>query len=230
MAQDIGVVRQSSYSNWSEGQDRGVRINRRGEVVDLNFIQQSVADGRVFAANGGRGSTVITFAGAYDADAPDFFIHVPTGITIIPVRIEVIYEAVGTESTMEIIALASSTGDETATGTAVSQANIMNLRTDRPFVSACTVTVAIDAAGITDPNAGNYIEFWKFQRPLTDTVATTENDRNPLVFTWSALSDGPAPVIVAGASGASLSVYAASQAGTGFITVTWIELPSVSVT
>lgn len=225
---EIATVRQNSYGNWSEGQDRRLRINRRAEAVVMPAWQQYVFDGRMFVANGGIGSTVITFAGAYDADAPDFYLYVPNGTTIIPVRIEVIYEAVGTESTMEIIALASDTGDSSATGTS---RTIYNMRLDQPRNSACTCTVAIDAAGITDPNANNYFEFWKYQRPLTDTVATGENDRNPLVFEWSAITDGPAPVIAGHATrGSALAVYAASQAGTGFITVEWIELPTESVT
>jgi len=92
--------------------------------------------------------------------------------------------------------------------------------------SACKATAAVDAAGCTDPNAGSYLEFWKFQRPLTDTVASGENDRLPLVFTWSALTS-PAPIIAGGASaGSALCVYAASQGGTGFITAMWVEEPS----
>ena len=191
--------------------------------LNKDQLDKWLTDGHGFIVNGGIGSTVITFAGAYDADAPDFFLHVPASTCVIPARIEVIFEAVGTESTMEIIGLASNTGDSTATGTA---ATIKSLRTDASTSSLCTATVAIDAAGITDPNAGNFFEFWKFQRPLTDTVATGENDRNPLVFTWTAFTDGPPPII---ANGGSLSVYAASQAGTGFITVTWAEVPSASM-
>lgn len=193
-------------------------------VLRDDWIQRNIQKGFGYIVNGGRGSTVITFAGAYDADAPDMHIHVPNGTTIIPLGIEVIYEAVGTESTMEIIALASNTGDSTATGTA---ATIYNMRTDGPASSLCTATAAIDAAGITDPNAGNYFEFWKVQRPLTDTVATTENDRIQLRWNWTAGVDGPPPIIPGTAAGGScLAVYAASQAGTGFITVSWLEFPN----
>jgi hypothetical protein len=225
MATEISIVRQGSYGDYAEGQERASRSNRRGELVTANNYQQFVSDGRVFVCNGGVGTTPITFAGAYDADAPDFFLNVPVGTTVIPLRVQVVFDAVGTESTMEIIGLYSNTGDSSATGTA---GTIMNMRTDNPRSSNCTATVAIDAAGITDPNAGVFGEFWRFARPLTDTVATTENDRLPLVFTWSAFSDGPAPVIVGNSPGACLAVYAASQAGTGFITVEWVEIPSTS--
>ena len=187
-------------------------------------LEYWLASGYGYVVNGGEGSTPITFAGAYDADAPDCFISVPDNTGIIPYSIRVIYETVGTESTMEIIALVSDSNDSTATGTA---ATIKTLRTDAPQSSLCTATVAVDAAGITDPHDVQYHEFWRYMRPLTDTVATTENDRHPLVFSWTAFVDGPPPVIQ---NGGSLSVYAASQAGTGFITVTWVELPSGALT
>ena len=190
-----------------------------GAQVTQSWLQAKVAEGKVFAANGGRGSGPITFAGAYDADAPDLHINVPLGTTIIPVYLEVIYEAVGTETTMEIIGLASSTGSAAATGTATTA---YNMRIGGGG-SACRVTAAVDAAGVTDPNGGQYFEFWKFQRPLTDTVASGENDRLPLVFSWSGLTT-PAPMIVgSSANGACMAVYAASQAGTGFITAIWVE-------
>lgn len=191
--------------------------------VNKEQVEYWLSSGRGFIVNGGSGTTPITFAGAYDADAPDCFIHVPTGTGIIPYSIRVVYDAVGTESTMEIIALASEGDDSTATGTA---ATIQPLRTDAPSSSLCTATVAVDAAGITDPNAGTFYEFWRYARPLTDTVATGENDRWPLVFPWTAYVDGPPPIIQ---NGGSLSVYAASQAGTGFIIVSWVELPSGSL-
>jgi hypothetical protein len=198
---------------------------RDGSLITQPWLLAKTLQGRVFGVNGGAGSTVITFAGAYDADAPDLHIHVPFGTTIIPVYLEVVFEAVGTESTMEIIGLASSTGDSSVTGTA---ATIRNMRIGGGG-SACKATAAVDAAGCTDPNAGEYIEFWKYQRPLTDTVASGENDRPALVFKWSGL-ESPAPVIVGTASGGScLAVYAASQAGTGFITAVWVEEPSENI-
>ena len=196
-------------------------------VITLDMLSQWMAEGYGYIANFGSATTPVTFAGAYDADAPDLYIHVPAGTTIIPVSIRVLFEAVGTESTMEIIALASSTGDLTATITGGTLLTAKNLRVDRAGGSLCTVSGGVDAAGITDPNAGNFYEFWREMRPLTDTVATGENDRWPLLFEWSVFQDGPLVAIPGAASiGSSLSVYAASQAGTGFITVGWVEIPT----
>ena len=197
-------------------------------IINEAILQQWMTEGRGFLANGGQGSSVITFAGVYDANGPDFHLHIPDGTTVIPYHIGVVFEAVGTETTMEIIALASSTGDASVTGTGVT---VKPLRIDAPVPSSlCTATVAVDAAGVTDPNAGTFLEFWKRQRPLTDTVATTENDRIALNFSWTAYKDGPPPVIPGTATtGSALVVYAASQAGTGFITVSWVEFPTTTL-
>lgn len=225
MAYEIATVRTSSYSDWSEGQDRPARSNRRGELVTAPTMHQWVADGRVFTVNSGTGTAPATFAGAYVATTPDLYVYVPLGTTIIPLAIRVLYEAVGTESTMEIVATASVTGDSSAGGTGLT---IYPMRLDNPRSSVCTATAA---GTVTSPNSGTFFDFWRYMRPLTDTVATGENDRHALVFEYSALKDGPAPYIVgttAGTGGSCMAIWAASQAGTGFIQATWAEIPSTS--
>ena len=137
--------------NTSDDGQKDVWSTRRGGLVLLEERDALIEAGYGFIANGGRGSTVITFAGVYDADAPDFHLHIPSAKVVVPLSIEVIFEAVGTETTMEIIALASNTGDSSATGTA---ATIYPMRLDNPVASSCTATVAVDAAGIYGPNTG----------------------------------------------------------------------------
>mgnify|MGYP001609395776 CR=1 FL=1 len=225
MAYEIGQVRQTgAYNEYADGQERPARLNRRAELVTQATIQQWVADGRVFTVNSGTGTAPATFAGAYVATTPDVYVYVPLGTTLIPLKIRVMYEAVGTESTMEIVATASVTGDSTAGGTALT---IYPYRLDNPRASVVTATAG---GTVTSPNSGIFFDFWRKMRPLTDTVATTENDRHELVFEWSALTDIP-PYIVgttAGTGGSCLALWAASQAGTGFIEVTWAEIPSTS--
>ena len=194
-------------------------------IINEAVLQQYMTEGYGYIVNGGVGTTPITFAGVYDANGPDLHVNVPENTTIIPYHINVVFDAVGTETTMEITGLASSTGDISVTGTG---ATIKPIRLDAPSAdSLCTATVAVDAAGVTDPNAGTFYEFWRYARPLTDTVASGENDRIALVFSWTAFKDGPPPIITGTATtGAALVVYAASQAGTGFITASWAEIPT----
>lgn len=204
-------------------------------VQDFNFwVNAWIWAGYGFNFQAGLATTPITFAGAYDADAPDFFAHIPLGIAVIPTKIEVTFEAVGTESTMEIMALASPEADPSATITGGALATGNNKRVGCATPHGLTVSGGVDAAGITDPNVSGAFTFWRKQRPLTDTVATTENDRNELNWVWNYLNDGPPPLIIgsaagiggSAAAGASLSVYASSQAGTGFIIVEALVFPA----
>lgn len=225
MAYEIATVRQNSYADWSEGQDRPARSNRRGELVTQSTIQQLVSDGRVFTATMGTGTAPFSFVGAYVATTPDFYLYVPLGYTVIPLSIRLNLEAVGTESQIELVATASVTGDSSAGGSA---ANVYNMRLDNPRASVCTATTG---GTVTSPNSGNFFDFWRLSKPLTDTVATTENDRLRLMFDYSVLRDGPAPLIVgttAGTGGSCMAVYFCSQAPTGFAQICWAEIPSTS--
>ena len=139
---------------------------------------------------------------------------------MVPVYIGVKYEAIGTESELEVIGLASATGDSSATGTALT---IKAGRVDAILSSVCTATGAVGAAGITDPHAGVYHEFWRRGHNLADTAATSENER---VFEWNVGSAGFAPIV---SGGGSLAVYATGQAATGFITLAWVELPAADL-
>lgn len=210
----------------SDDQVLNWNATRDGAGITLDWVAARAMEGRVQYANGGTGTSPLTFAGAYDANGPDGHIHVPSGTAIVPTSISATYDAVGTEATMEIIGLASNTGDSSVTGTA---STIFSSRVDGGVASNCTATFAVDAAGVTDPNAGNFFEFWRESRPLTDTVATGENDRIGLNFYWN-WDVSPPPIIVGAASGSALTIYAASQAGTGFITVSWVEVPSTMFT
>jgi len=220
------VVRASANPNLSAStdDDRVMAALRDGSMTSSEWLTAMTLCGHGYIAHGGAGSSPITFGATYDADAPDLYVWVPNGCTIIPTSIQVSYEAIGTEEVMEVIGLVSSTGDSTITGT---EAIIWNLRLDQPYSSSCKCEVAVDNAGITDPNAGDYFEFWRVQRNLTDTTASTENDRPTHRWEWNVGNCLTPPVIVGRATtGSCLAVYAASQAGTGFITATWVEVPS----
>lgn len=186
-----------------------------------------------FVIESGLGTSPITFAGAYDADAPDQFVSVPNRYVLMPLTHQVTFEAVGTESTMEIMALASPQQDSSATITGGAAATVSNMKPggSTSMFSGTSGTGliyavgAVDAAGITDPNVTGAYTYWRKQRPLTDTVASGENDRNELNWDWSAFRDGPPPPIGAMGLGGSFSIYCASQAGTGFIVTQALAFP-----
>jgi len=182
-------------------------------VADHNLLLAT--NGDVFVANGGTGTAPITFAGAFDADGPDFVIDVPENTTIVPLAINIHYQTVGTTLLLEVLASISSTLGAVSAGTAVTPANI---RTGNSGTSGCTVNAAIDAAGCTAQTGTKY-EFIRQGFQLAEDMAATE-DWVERTWNWSAKQSGIYPVI--DGSG-SLFIHAAAQAGTGMITVTYAE-------
>jgi hypothetical protein len=167
-------------------------------------------------ANLGTATTPVVSTGAFVATTPDIHILVPSSVVAIPIAVSVKYEAIGTESEMEVVALASSIA-AVATGTALT---VQNLRMDAPIASLCT---AFGEATVATGYSGNFAEFWRRGHNLADTPATTENDRHEHVYHWNIGDAGYAPVV---AGGGSLAVWAASQAASGFYSIVWIELPA----
>lgn len=200
-----------------------VRALRDGTLSMADFAMVSALEGRAFVGNGGTITTPITFgAGTIDTTEPDFDLSVPAGTLVIPLEIRVYMEAFGTSAQFECMA---SVGRGGAQGT---DTNITptNLRADAPYSTVCSVGVASDADATY--MTSNVSEFWRDgqQFAITKTAGSaTAAALDPFLFTWK-WSDAHVPPIMYSASGITrLNVFAASQAGTGFITVKWLELP-----
>lgn len=202
----------------SDGDYLALQGTRDGALFSADWFLARAMEGRMFGVNIGAGTTPVTGNGALVTTTPDLHLYVPTTVAVIPAQIVVKYEAIGTESEMEVVALASKTADSAVTGTALT---IYNMRMDAPVASLCTATRTV-TAGLTDPAAGNRLEFFRAGHPLADTPATTENDRNEHVYKWAAMTNGVPPIIY---GDGSLSLWAASQAATHFIFFSWVELP-----
>ena len=191
----------------------------RGDRSGIAFVGDAglayALNGEVFVANGGTATAQITFAGAYDADGPDFVIDVPDGTSIMPLLIHVQYEAVGTTLLLETFASISNSLGVVTTGTLVTP---RNLRTSVSTPSGCTVNAAVDAAAST-AQSGRIYELGRGGFELAEAMAATE-DWAERRWVWSAKESGVYPVID---GDGSLFIHAASQAGTGFITVVYRE-------
>lgn len=177
-------------------------------------------NGDIFVANGGTGSSPATFAGAYDANGPDFVIEVPDGTTIVPLAINITFQTVGTTLLCEVIASVSTTAGAVTAATSVTP---RNLRTGNSSGSGCTVNVAIDAAG--SATQSNPYEFIRQGFQLVEDMAATE-DWQERTWNWSAKESGVYPVLD-GVS--SLFIHAAAQAGVGFISVTYAEFLTIEI-
>src|SRR3972149_8464363 len=81
---EIGRVRQNSYENFSEGQDRVARLNRRGELVVVDFFTQCILDGRAFNLQVGTEDAPVNTTGAVDDTLGDILWDNPVGYAAIP--------------------------------------------------------------------------------------------------------------------------------------------------
>jgi hypothetical protein len=215
----------TSVERVSEGADVYLRALRDGSLATADFVAAMSLEGRIFNVSGGVLTTPITItAGAMTATTPDAAITVPTGITILPLEILLQVEAVGTDAIFECMAAIGAGGSITTAGTAMTPTN---MRTDKPYSSACVASVAAITAVVPTVN---YTEFWRDGVPKwitkTPNSATVSVLDAPYQWAWTYVKFGYFPVIV---GPAHLLTYSSTQAGTGFWKIKWIELPSTTV-
>jgi hypothetical protein len=210
----------SVYSE-SEGEKQYLRLMRDGSIIKSNWLLAKAIEGKVFCAHTGILTTPTAFNGTIDAAEPDMLITVPSGTTIIPVFMSVCFEDTGSAQVMDVFAVASNVYDNSVTATANT---IYNFRTDKAAGgSQCTAYSVVTSTTGTTPESGNFVEFWRpyagFQEDAFNSTTSWKTEY-PHGAKWY-IGDSVVPPIIKGTG--SLSVYAAAQAGTGFITAVWVE-------
>ena len=208
----------------SDDKQLNVQGTRDGAIYTADWLMARSIEGRVFTVNGGTLTTPITFgAGTIDSTEPDLHGAVDATSAVIPLEISIVMEAFGTDALFEAMA-AIGTGGAAGTDTAVTATS---LRTDAP-INSITVWGDASAADATYSTT-NVSEIFRTGLQKVATVGTGDDDssRTPAVYTWRAKNAGIYPVLV-GAS--QLQVYAAAQAGTGFVSCTYVEVPVTMVT
>lgn len=230
MAKIKAVAKQTTaVDRVSEGTDVYIRAFRDGSLTTAQFFQALAIEGRCFCANIGTLTTPATFAAtAIDGTEPDIILEVPSGVTVLPISLDIQMEAYGTNAIFECVA-AYGTGGSRGAATGGTAITPVNLRTDAPRGSSCVCYSTIDDATATYLT-GNKVEFFRngLQSAITKATAVNNIANADFVhFNWSAAISGFQPVIV---GAAQLFVNAMSQAGTGFMTLVWAELPTTSVT
>lgn len=191
--------------------------NRFGHLYVADTYEAMALGGYVFVANAGTVTTPVTFgAGTIDTTEPDFDLLVPATKLVIPLSIEVKIEAFGTDAIFELMASVGVGGTQ-GTDTDLT---VKNMRSDAPATTGCTVGAASNADAVY--MTSNVFEFWRDGIAKVATVGTGDDDSNRgfETFRWSRKEMGTGPVM---AGSSRLNVFAAGQATTGFITVTWAE-------
>lgn len=223
----MAQIKAKSFSRGGTAVDVDLKALLTGEIGIAEFGLVKALKGQVFGANFGTITTPITFTntGNIDVTKAAAAIIVPTGTTIIPMSISLQMEAYGTNAIFECGASLGTGGSRTSGMTSVTPSNI---RADFPSGSACLAWTG-DNTTVTVGQTTNKLEFWRDGLQVAITHATAVNNianADTYKFKWSA-SEMIAPPI--GVGPCQLFVNVASQAPTGFIIVTWVEVPSSDI-
>lgn len=200
------------------------QLTRDGGLVSTDWITARALEGRLITARAGSATTPITFgAGTIDTTEYDLAVVVPATVVAVLLSIDVDFEALGTTAILEGMA-STGTGGVVGTDTdLVTGTTITSSRTDNAYASLCSGGVAsnADATYFT----ANINEFMRFGQSKAVDIVTADDDNAypPLHYHWDYREAGPQ--ILVGDGTVQLMVFAASQAGTGFIRARWVELP-----
>ncbi|KKL15366.1 hypothetical protein LCGC14_2506340, partial [marine sediment metagenome] len=135
---DLRIVREVSSVSRATDDDKwmNLRGTRDGSMITADWFLGMAMEGRCFGVNNALDTTPDTFNAAYADAQQDLYITVPSGITIIPVFIQINMEDTGTQAEMDILAVAGSSYDRTGVSSSTTP-TIFNMRMDAPHASLC---------------------------------------------------------------------------------------------
>lgn len=188
-----------------------------GGLVTEEVVQALVMDGRVFHARVGSATTPVTLDSSWANTDPDISMDIDGGLTVIPLRIAVVYEAFGTDAVVETMTLVSQTQAAASAGTLFTSVNY-RLRHTRN--SGVRVYVG---PTVTSGYTGTHFELFRNCYQLAGTQAAGEGGL-PYRIEWNYKQNPPCPLIE---GKATMQTWAVAQASTGYIDWVWAEIPSL---
>lgn len=223
MSKILGTARQTtSTQRVAEGVDVYLRMLRSGEIGIADLITILSLEGRVFTANVGVATSPVTFNALLTTTTFDLHVAVPSSVAIIPLELNMSFETYGTTSITEGAMQSGSGSVAGTTSTAVTpqSSNVSAGRT-----SACTIVRVADAGTAFTTNIK---EIWRFTDQLAVTLATVTAIREgePYNKRWAAKDSGVLDIV---GPNQQLGIWAATQGGTGFISLKYAELPASAV-
>jgi hypothetical protein len=223
---ETGKVGQNTYEDYNEGQLHEMRINRRGELVVVDFWTQLVLDGRIFHMQVGTESAPVNATTTVADTLVWMLVDGAAGTTFLPalyeVDMNVLSNATLPEAYLELdrAKVRYSTG-----GTAFVPEN---LRTDRPRTSnAGSAYVGTDITAAAKTAVPGSIEIGHHTW-MEDAIATGTGTEVGQFYRLSARDRALGAVVGVG----SILCHFGSSTGdvTGYGCVQWAEIPTVSVT
>lgn len=222
MAHTYVNAQQGSPTRVTDGTDVKLRSTRDGAALGIPWLQALSLEGKVFGVSYGDANCGVVAVGTFGTEAAldldEFDLHqaIPASVAVIPVYYKVGFSVIGTIAITQVVLAWGNTG-------AVSGGHSCtpyNMKPASSSLSATTVTGLCNNGG-----TAMVIDGVIFHEA---TTALTGSATNPgqLGYDWSAIKAGYLPVIegLAG-TGRQIGGWAASEAGTGFLTYNWAELP-----
>ena len=218
------ILKGTTVKQSGDGVDVYLRALLSGELGFADYYAISALRGRVFTASSISVTTPTTWTATstIDVTLPIFMAIVPTGYAIIPMNIEVYFEAFGTSAQMELQALIGTGGSRTSGMTAITP---VCTRSDLGGAGNITCWAGGNSTVAVGPTTKiNY--FWRTGKQFAITKTSesaTVSSWDPNRYTWSALADSS--FNIAGPD-SQLCINQGSQAATGFVKVQYIEIPA----
>ncbi len=225
MSNASGFVQQDNIQRASDGSSKGFRITRDGALIEIPWLQALCLEGRVFGTQQGSASLTITAGGQFGPGAPaldefDYINTIPATVAILPVFVQVAFTIIGTVDETGLICAAGGAGVINA-GITLTPFNM------RPG-SSNTTSCVVEAIGNT--GGTNTVLTQVFHHDVTVAITGVAGTPQQFVPPFSVTTAGFVPVLEGATSpGSQFLVFAPNQAGTGYITTNWVELPIAAV-
>ena len=213
---EIGRVRQNSYEDYSEGQDRMARLNRRGELVVTDFYTQIVLDGRAFHMQIGTEDAPVNSTTSIDDALAWGVADNIVGYAMIPLLFEVNMDMVDTAVNADImLEWDKDKVRYTSGGTAYVPSN---MRGDDPRAAVGSFYVGTDVTVAAKSAVPNTVELAR-RAPIEDAVTDPTTGKlgwDPVIFSCKTRPivigvDACSFVLHVGAGTADLNAYGVFQ-------------------
>lgn len=192
---------------------------RDGSMSTVDFIERMSAAGRLMTANFGSVVTALTFL-ITAANRPDMFIRVPSGTTIIPVKLDIAFNSMaGTVTMVDSRVCLNDIGNGTSSAATVGP---VNSRTDNPATGSGVAGLCIARQLATADTTAETTPFSLFRHSYIRADDAGSNEKNLHLKR----DDLGRPFLVGPCTWETF-VQATTTQATGFGIKSWIETPSI---
>lgn len=231
MTSVYGTVQQSSASVTGEGHGRQLRVNRRGGLFTASMFEDYILAGQGYrvtigALSAGADVTGIVGGGngtTIDSDQPELVIGVPTGTSIIPLRVSLAVQGdldADAEILNSVLFVDMAKGfDGTGTFTAETVRSLLGGGTTP--TSNCTVGSAF-TADTTDPVMSELLAYRHVRASDNGTAASAMDVQQLLEY------DGTKEPFVIHGPAMLILCWGGTAAVTGLASASWVEAPTTN--